>query len=210
MLLMNEKMKSTPERIMDVAQTLILREGFHGVSVDSIIEETGVSKGTFFYHFKSKNALAVQLLRRFVEHQGSHIRALHERARAECEDPLSELLYFVKAFPGCFAEATRGSNGCLLNAFAYQLAQEIPEINDICQSALKGWNTYFTQLIEPALAQAKVAPEKAPELAKMMFCLMEGAVITNRIFSGDELATQFGLFSEYLQLLCEKAEASSR
>jgi TetR/AcrR family transcriptional repressor of nem operon len=45
----------TRTAIMDAAQGLILQQGFAATSIDEIIERTGVTKGAFFYHFKSKS-----------------------------------------------------------------------------------------------------------------------------------------------------------
>src|SRR5690606_20148494 len=148
--------------------------------VDKIIERAGVSKGTFFYHFKSKDSLAVRLLQRFLEQQGEYIEGLMYEARVQKQEPADIFLYFIDLYPQRFYNNT-GINGCLLNAFAYQLAQEIPEIHEICQKAVKGWIDFFTPVIERAMAQSDVPQERARDFASMLFCLMEGAVIADRI-----------------------------
>lgn len=196
-------MKNTPDRIMDVAQKMILHEGFHGVSVDRIIEAASVSKGTFFYHFKSKDSLAVLLLQRFLGEMGHYIEALIFEARTQAQAPDDILLYFLEHFPTKFYEHT-GSHGCLLNAFAFQLAQEIPEVHEICAQALNGWTAQFTPMLDAALRHNEVSPSKAEALSLMMFCLMEGAVIRDRISETKELEQQYALFVDYLRLLMNK------
>lgn len=202
---MTTKVKNTPEKIMDVAQKLILREGFHGVSVDKIIEQTGVSKGTFFYHFKSKDTLAVTLLQRFLGEVNNYIEALEYESRTKAQDPAGIFFYFLEHFPQRFQQYT-GVDGCLLNAFAYQLAQEIPEIHDICLTALNGWREFFTPMIERALVQYDAPKEQAEDFANMMFCLMEGAVICDRISPNDTLTKQFTMFADYFRMVTIKYE----
>lgn len=43
-----------------------LAKGFGATSVDEVIAEAGLTKSGFFHHFKNKNALAHDMLRRYV------------------------------------------------------------------------------------------------------------------------------------------------
>lgn len=52
----------TKKKIFETAQHLILEHGFENVSVDSIVKAADVSKGTFYVHFESKDALAAALV----------------------------------------------------------------------------------------------------------------------------------------------------
>ena len=47
----------TRRKIYESADWLFTRYGVHEVSVDAIVEAANVSKGTFYIHFKSKDAL---------------------------------------------------------------------------------------------------------------------------------------------------------
>ena len=48
------------------ARKLVLEHGFENVSVDSIVNAAGVSKGTFYLHFESKDALAAALVEEYT------------------------------------------------------------------------------------------------------------------------------------------------
>ena len=70
---MNKKISSrklqaakTKEKIFETAKRLILERGFDNVSVDSIVDEAGVSKGAFYIHFESKDSLASILVKDYV------------------------------------------------------------------------------------------------------------------------------------------------
>lgn len=52
-----EQGAQTRRKIYESADRLFTKYGVHEVSVDSIVEAAGVSKGTFYIHFKSKDAL---------------------------------------------------------------------------------------------------------------------------------------------------------
>ena len=52
-----EQGAQTRRKIYESADQLFIQYGVHEVSVDAIVEAAGVSKGTFYIHFKSKDAL---------------------------------------------------------------------------------------------------------------------------------------------------------
>jgi AcrR family transcriptional regulator len=66
---MSRVLKAPEERkseIMDVAQTLFFSKGYENTSVNKIIEETSIAKGTFYYYFKSKEEILDAIIKRFV------------------------------------------------------------------------------------------------------------------------------------------------
>ena len=56
----------TKNKIYEAARKLILDYGIDNVSVDSIVEAAGVSKGTFYVHFESKDALTVEFINEYT------------------------------------------------------------------------------------------------------------------------------------------------
>ncbi len=191
---------STAERILDAALPLILKEGYHGVSVDSIISQSGISKGSFFYHFKSKEVLAERLLTRFFEHMGHTIRGLMSDIEAQTLTPLDTLLRFIDQLPQRYRNQAQDS-GCLMAAFSYQLVSDMPALRQHCQEALNGWAAYFVPYFQRALGCDATL---AGELAQMMFCQMEGAFVVERIDDKQALDTQFRHFAHYIALLAQQ------
>jgi AcrR family transcriptional regulator len=55
------------ERILGTAYELFTQHGLGGVGVDRIVAEAGVAKTTLYRHFRSKDELAVAVLRRHEE-----------------------------------------------------------------------------------------------------------------------------------------------
>jgi len=56
----------TKNKIYESAVHLFRKHGFDQVSVDSIVERAGVSKGSFYVHFDSKDALILTLMGDYV------------------------------------------------------------------------------------------------------------------------------------------------
>jgi AcrR family transcriptional regulator len=55
-------MSATRAKLVQVAFEMFGRNGFHGVGLDRIIDEAGVSKQTFYNHFESKDDLVLAVL----------------------------------------------------------------------------------------------------------------------------------------------------
>ncbi|MCA9773881.1 MAG: helix-turn-helix transcriptional regulator, partial [Myxococcales bacterium] len=49
----------TRERLLGAAQELMMEKGYAATSVDQICARAGLTKGSFFHHFRGKEDLAV-------------------------------------------------------------------------------------------------------------------------------------------------------
>lgn len=62
--------------IIEVAKRLFARTGFHGVSIDEIVTEVGVSPAILYRHFESKEELYQAVLQEFSATRESYIDAV--------------------------------------------------------------------------------------------------------------------------------------
>lgn len=61
-----EKGEKRKQELLQIAYRLFLSKGYEETSVDEIIEEAQIAKGTFYYHFKSKEALLEALINKMI------------------------------------------------------------------------------------------------------------------------------------------------
>lgn len=52
----------TRAKLIDAAKELVAQSGYEALRVDDLVKKAGVAKGTFFAHFRDKDALMDQLL----------------------------------------------------------------------------------------------------------------------------------------------------
>ena len=81
----NKKIKAavTKKKIYDTANRLFRKYGFDNVSVDSIVEMAGVSKGSFYVHFDSKYSLIAALIADYVNEVDSGYKTYLESFPAD-------------------------------------------------------------------------------------------------------------------------------
>ena len=66
---MNLKNNNRKEVLVRIAYNMFLSKGYENTSVDKIIEEAKIAKGTFYYYFESKEQLLEEVLRLMLENQ---------------------------------------------------------------------------------------------------------------------------------------------
>ncbi len=195
------------DKILNAAEHLMLREGFHGVSVERIIADAGISKGTFFYHFPSKEALPAALLRRFIEDQGAALNELFRKAE-QLPAPLERVLAVLDGLAPVFTRPLNGGPGCFIAAFSYQMTG-CSELCQISQDALQGWREGFGEFVAPLCAAHPAAPSPA-ELSDFLMNCLQGASIMARIYSDpNHVALQVEQFRRYLLCLFHSPAGSA-
>ncbi|MCT4631306.1 MAG: TetR/AcrR family transcriptional regulator [Firmicutes bacterium] len=71
------------EMILETAFESFLESGIDGVSLNTIIKRTGLTKGAFYYHFKDKNELIEEIVSRyFYGSLDSHYEILDNEANS--------------------------------------------------------------------------------------------------------------------------------
>ena len=90
--------KSLKVRIIDTALVLFEKEGYHGVTVDRIVEQCGTSKGGFYHNFKSKDELLFHIHDIFI----SYVIEKAQEAYDQYETPVSRICAIIQSFTKVF------------------------------------------------------------------------------------------------------------
>lgn len=71
-----EKGEKTKQKLFIAATMLFNQYGFRGITVDRIVEEAGVAKGTFYIYFESKDALIAAFISDYVRKVDTDYRVI--------------------------------------------------------------------------------------------------------------------------------------
>ncbi len=86
------KRKARREEILHVAEKLIGEKGYQATSVADVIEAAGISRGTFYLYFESREALFYELLDGFI----AKLMGSVQNVRAEEGDVFGQMLANVQ------------------------------------------------------------------------------------------------------------------
>ncbi len=196
--------RNTRELILEKAEALLLERGFAGTSIDEILAATGITKGAFFYHFKTKAELARALVERYAVRDYDLFKQLSDRADELSDDPLQSMLIFLKLFEE-FVEGLSEPPGCVFASYIYEIQQFDEAIGTFIAQSFREWGAIYERRIERILEKYKPRIEIEPAaLGEAIMSLIEGGFILSRSFNDTlVLARATRQFRLYIQLLFE-------
>ncbi|MDR8393295.1 TetR/AcrR family transcriptional regulator [Aliifodinibius sp. S!AR15-10] len=203
---MNKKPTTTRTKIMDAAQSIILDHGFGGTTVDAIIEQAGVSKGAFFHYFSSKAELGKMLVQRYADEDAEHLEQTLVKAEGLSDDPLQQMLIFVKLFEQEIKSLEEPFPGCLFASYLQQSELFDHNILDIIRESMLLWRTRVLDKLQKI--EQKYPPRRDVDLeslADMLMVIFEGSFVLSQSLNENKIIAQQLLnYHRYLQLLFSK------
>jgi len=200
---MGAKGEQTREHILATAESIILQRGYSGTSIEDIIGEAGITKGGFFYHFDGKSDLAKNLMLRYLDQDEKFFDGLAERARTLTEDPLQQLLIFLKLMAEAMSDLPGTHPGCLVASFTYESQQFDDEVRQLNTQGVLSWRRLFVDLLESVSEKYPMKIEKPlEELADMLSSVIEGGIIMSKVLDDRNiLPNQLLNYRSYIRLV---------
>ena len=168
----------TRRRILEAASALFYAQGIRATSADRIIEQVGITKVTFYRHFRTKSDLVVA----YLEQQAARDRAVVDEALRDAEplDALSALAGAIGA-----VSCVPGFRGCpFINA-----AAEYPDPDSGVRRAVdrhRAWcKETFGRIVEP------LGLPDAEGVADDLMLLRDGAMVAGSLDGEERLAASF-------------------
>lgn len=201
------KGSATRERILTVAESIILQKGYSGTSIDDILGEAHITKGGFFYHFDGKNDLAVGLMKRYRENDRIFFTSIADRAMELTEDPLQQFLLFLKMLAEEMADLPTVHPGCLVATFTYESLQVNDDVRDINREVILEWRELFRRLLDRADEKYEKKIEVDNDsLADALTSVIEGGIIVSKTMDDQSsLPEQILNYRNYIRLLYDAA-----
>ena len=154
-------------------------QGYQATSLDDVLRESGVGKGNFYYHFKSKEDLGYAILDQIID-------AFLGRTQEPCfSDAATPRLVQIRCFLDRVLAAQRERNcvgGCPLG----NLASELSDVPEGFRARLFGvfsaWHERLMRALAEAQAFGHVRPDCRPEaVAHFLVAALEGAILMTKL-----------------------------
>ena len=128
---MNTSQNSTRDRIIEKADELFYQQGFDNTSFTQIASEVGISKGNFYYHFKTKD----QILDQVISLRQCKTSSMLDEWQLKASNPRERILSFINIL--IMNKSKIKKYGCPVGS----LCSELSKLN---HEALSGANELFT------------------------------------------------------------------
>ncbi len=197
--------RDSKTRILDVALQVIRAKGYAATSVDDLCAAAKLTKGSFFHHFGSKEALGIAA----ADHWSAVTDAFFAAAPYQSiEDPLQRLLGYVD-FRAAILKGELTEFTCLVGTLVQEVYETHPRIRDACNRSITGHAAAVEQLITAAMRQHHIAADwTASSLALHTQAVLQGAFILAKSQDGPEVAAEsVAHLRRYIELLFAQPHA---
>lgn len=178
---------STKEKILEEAQKLMLTKGFNATTVEEICEAAGVTKGSFFYYFESKEDLGKKVTEYYWQKMSGLIGNAPFR---KYSDPLRRIYGFIDYFIE-ISQNPAIEQSCLLGNFAQEVSDTHPAIRKICADCFSQWANELRKDLDAA--NEKYPSRKSPGiegLAEYIISVMEGSLLLAKAHQNLSITTR--------------------
>lgn len=171
-------------RWLDAALATIRRKGYSATTVDDLCAATGLSKGSFFHHFKGKEDLGLAA----AQHWNDRTGALFTNAPyQQVADPRDRLLAYID-FRAALAVGELADISCLLGTMVQETYTTHPAIREACRGGIEGHAATLVATIAAAKARHAPRAKWTPEsLALFTQAVLQGAFVVAKA-AGDAQA----------------------
>ncbi len=156
---------------MEAARSALLARGYSATTVDEVCAAAGVSKGSFYHAFDSKEAMGLAVLEAFYRDGVARVRGGDYLATS---DRRARLEGFLRHLERTGPEFWR--HGCLMGSFAAELSASSLAIRTRVAELFDELVASVAPLFTAVLGDA----DEARELAEQMLAVLEGSIVLAR------------------------------
>jgi TetR/AcrR family transcriptional repressor of nem operon len=163
-------------KLLQAALRAIRAEGYAATTVEDICRQAGVTKGSFFHHFKSKDDLALSA----VDYWESVTGQLFATAPYQTlSDPLDRLLGYVE-FRAAILTGELADYTCLLGTLVQETYASHPQLRAACD---RGMSSHIGALLSDIEAAKQRYAPRAPWTAQSVGYFIQSVLQGSFIFA---------------------------
>jgi AcrR family transcriptional regulator len=160
--------EETRARILDAAVRRFAMAGYDAASVDDICGEAGVSKGAFYHHYPSKQAIFLALMQGWLGMIDLGMGAARRDTVPET------LVHMTNLLPGVFAAAE--DRLPMFLEFWLQASRD-EKVWEAVIAPYHHYKEFFAKLIEDGIAEGSLKPVDSQVAAQVIVSLAVGLVL---------------------------------
>lgn len=173
-----DKPVSKRDLLIHIGTAIFTQKGFSITSLDDIVAQAGVPKGSFYYYFGTKDEFAIEVIKNY----GAYFsRKIQRHLEDKKKSPLRRMKSFTKeAIEG--VDRFEFKRGCLIGNLGQEMASLEESFRVALFDVINDWRDQFTACIDESKNQGEIATKvSSTELARFFWSAWEGAVLCAKL-----------------------------
>jgi TetR/AcrR family transcriptional regulator, lmrAB and yxaGH operons repressor len=163
---------NTRKRMLEATATLVQQRGYHGTSLNDVLEASRAPRGSLYFHFPGgKDQLVIEAVRTAVDEVTRELRD----TLAAAKDPAAGVRAFLEGTAQLLEESDYAF-GCPVAGVVLDATPTGRALAELCRDALDEWMA----LLRDAFVAAGVAEARASGLALLVESVVEGVLLIAR------------------------------
>jgi TetR/AcrR family transcriptional regulator, transcriptional repressor for nem operon len=180
-----ETLHESKVKFLDAALQVIRAKGYSATRIEDVCDGAGLTKGSFFHHFDSKEDLALAAAEYFAEGAAAVFAMAPYQS---LPDPLDRVLGYVD-FRIAILKGTLPTFTCLLGTMVQETYDTHPAIRAACDTHISAHAAAVSRDIAAARARyAPHAPWSAESLGLFTQAVIQGAFVLAKAKHGPAVA----------------------
>lgn len=197
--------RNAREKLIEAAIATVRFKGFSATSVDEICAAAGVTKGAFFHHFASKEALAVAAAGAWTDIAEQRIFTLPDWV--SIADPLDRLMGHIE-FRLSMLDGPVEDFTCFVGTMVQEAYNTSDPIRAACNASITAYAERLADDIDAAIEKYGIGHAvSALDLAYHIQAVLQGAFIMAKAKGSPEIARDsVAHLKRYVEMLFKKGE----
>ncbi|MET7442893.1 TetR/AcrR family transcriptional regulator [Streptomyces sp. NPDC005568] len=176
------------EKILTAAQSLIEQRGYSALGTAEICKAAGVPKGSFYYFFESKEALALAVLdEHWAVQRGDWERVL--RGDADPLQRLRRLFEETEAGQRAGQQSCGTVSGCMFGNLTLEMSNQTDSIRARLQDIFDAQVDMVEEVVTEAVSRGEVTVDDTREAARSVVAQLEGQVLFAKLYNDTQRLT---------------------
>jgi TetR/AcrR family transcriptional regulator, transcriptional repressor for nem operon len=162
------------ERLLRSGMKLFYENGFHGTTVDAVLADAGVPKGSFYHHFGSKEVFGQAVLDRYAQFQEQLFGKWAAKKGLSTPDKLAG---YTKEMSQLFVKSGFQA-GCLVGKFSTEVAATSDLFRAALDTQIRAWHSRLTEMLTEGQERGDVRTDRrAADMAEAVLSVIQGTFV---------------------------------
>jgi TetR/AcrR family transcriptional repressor of nem operon len=167
----------TRSKLIEAARHLFWERGFEATSLSDILQRSDTKSGSFYYFFKSKQAILVAVLQLYLQRFEEEVVAPIFQATS---DPLQRIFGILDGYRRRL-KASNCTYGCPIGRLALEIDPSNREVFALIEANFAQWAQVICKCLDDAV-EARSRKFDHTALSRFVLIVMEGAVMQARVY----------------------------